>query len=197
MLHILCVAGLQTHDRTHKSDSLKMTLSIKLTISVAAIVLILARMRWPQLQIDSITLGLVILAIIPWLVEVISSAEFMGWKVELRKMETRQGKQEDELNALKFIVAHLVTRQELAHLKNLKTVSMPFRWVRTGDFENELRHLRDLGLLQTKHGKTIADMLRDEGSDAHAHIEITQSGMTYLKLRRNFYKPMKGESSKC
>ena len=166
---------------------MKLSFPIKASISLIAVILLLVHVRWPLLQIDSITVSLAIVAMVPWILEGVGSAEFMGWKVELRNLEHRQGRQQDELNILKFMVAHFVTRQELAHLKNLANTASPFLWHKTAKFEEELRHLRDLGFVSTKHAdRGITDLMKNVGGDVHQYLEITPSGKTYLAFRDAF-----------
>jgi len=60
-------------------------LRIKLTVSVIAGALLIARLVWPSLRIDAVALGLVVVLILPWLSSLIKSAEFPGgWKVEFQ-----------------------------------------------------------------------------------------------------------------
>jgi hypothetical protein len=55
---------------------------LKAVISIIAIGTIFLRMLMPELKIDSITLTLMAMAILPWLSELIESAKFPGgWEV--------------------------------------------------------------------------------------------------------------------
>lgn len=48
----------------------------------------IARLLWPWLQIDAVSLGLLALVILPWLTPLIKSAELPGgWKVEFQDVE--------------------------------------------------------------------------------------------------------------
>lgn len=65
--------------------SIKRTTILKSTITGLAILVIVSRFLWPTLSIDSITLGLLVIAVLPWLADVIKSAEFPGgWKIEFQ-----------------------------------------------------------------------------------------------------------------
>jgi hypothetical protein len=56
-------------------------------VTLVALVLALAHLLFPSLAIDAITLGLLAVAIIPWLAPLIKSLELPGgWKVELQEM---------------------------------------------------------------------------------------------------------------
>jgi hypothetical protein len=62
---------------------------LNVAISVCAIGIIIARLIWPNLKIDAITLGLIIVAILPWLSGLIESAKFPGgWEVKFRDIKT-------------------------------------------------------------------------------------------------------------
>lgn len=61
---------------------------LKLTVSVSAVVVIIIRIVFPDLRIDSITFGLMLVAILPWLSELIESAKFPGgWEVKFRDVK--------------------------------------------------------------------------------------------------------------
>ena len=60
----------------------------KIMISVSAILLILIRLLWPQITVDAITLGLLVVAALPWFAAILESAELPGgWKLEFRKLD--------------------------------------------------------------------------------------------------------------
>jgi hypothetical protein len=61
---------------------------LKLIISLSAIVFIIIKLIRPDLEVDVITLGLLIVAILPWLSSLIKSAEFPGgWKIEFKDVK--------------------------------------------------------------------------------------------------------------
>jgi hypothetical protein len=61
---------------------------LKVLLSVIAITAIAVRMIWPDIKIDSITLGLIILALLPWFSEIIESAKLPGgWEVKFRDVK--------------------------------------------------------------------------------------------------------------
>lgn len=60
---------------------------LKIVISTAAICVIFVRIWRPDLKIDAVTFGLIIVAVIPWLSELIESAKFPGgWEVKFRDL---------------------------------------------------------------------------------------------------------------
>ena len=58
---------------------------IQFVISGVALVLVAIHLVWPSLKVDAITVTLVILAGVPWLAPLVSSAKFPGgWEVTFR-----------------------------------------------------------------------------------------------------------------
>ncbi len=59
---------------------------LALVITLSALAIALVHIRWPDLPIDAITLGLIVIAVVPWLAPYFKSLEFPGGlKVELRE----------------------------------------------------------------------------------------------------------------
>jgi len=66
---------------------------LKAAISAAAIGVIILRLRYPELKIDAITFGLILVAILPWLSELIESAKFPGgWEIKFRDLRNAGAK---------------------------------------------------------------------------------------------------------
>lgn len=62
--------------------------SLKVVITASAILCIVARLIWPSVKIDSITLGLIVVAVLPWISGLIESVEFPGgWKIRTRDVQ--------------------------------------------------------------------------------------------------------------
>ena len=61
---------------------------LKVSLSIAAIGAIIMRLIWPDMKIDIVTLGLVIVAALPWLSAILESAKFPGgWEVKFRDVQ--------------------------------------------------------------------------------------------------------------
>lgn len=61
---------------------------LKVTISGIACFLLPVRIFWPELKVDSVTLGLLVVGVLPWLSNLIESAKFPGgWEVKFRDLE--------------------------------------------------------------------------------------------------------------
>lgn len=61
---------------------------LKVLLSFIAISAITLRLIWPNLKIDSVTLGLIVLALLPWFSEIIETLKLPGgWEVKFRDMQ--------------------------------------------------------------------------------------------------------------
>lgn len=61
---------------------------LRQVVTLGAVLLALAHLVWPTLAIDSITLVLVVIALLPWLAPIFKSLEFPGgWKVEFQDLQ--------------------------------------------------------------------------------------------------------------
>lgn len=61
---------------------------LKVGITLVAAILMVVRLIWPNLKIDSITIGLFVVAILPWLASLIQSAKLPGgWEITFRDVQ--------------------------------------------------------------------------------------------------------------
>jgi hypothetical protein len=82
--HAVRLIKLLSHQRRYMKISINW---LKIVISAAAISVIIVRIWKPDLKIDAITFGLIVVAILPWLSELIESAKFPGgWEVKFRDL---------------------------------------------------------------------------------------------------------------
>lgn len=162
-------------------------LALQALISAFALAALLAHILRPDLAIDAISFGLFILALLPWLSDLIASAEFPGgWKVQFRAVVARQELQQRDLATLKFLVSHFLTEAELNHLQRFESPA-PFSFTRDGTtdaFKSELRRLRSMGLIRSHTGQSISIVLRQDKGDVKKDYELTPAGKDYLKLLR-------------
>ncbi len=62
--------------------------TVKSIITLGALVAVLARVIWPDLAIDGVTLGLLGLSVLPWLSPLVKSAELPGgFKIEFQDVQ--------------------------------------------------------------------------------------------------------------
>lgn len=73
-----------------------------IVITLIAIVGVISRLIWPDIKIDSITIGLLFIALIPWLPNYIKSAKLPGgWEINFQNLEAAGKKiiKEEELKS--------------------------------------------------------------------------------------------------
>lgn len=62
---------------------------VRSLISLGAVALIALRVWFPEIKIDTITIGLLIVAVLPWLSSLLESAKFPGgWEVKFRDLDS-------------------------------------------------------------------------------------------------------------
>lgn len=68
----------------------------QITISAVALIIVVVHLKWPDLKIDSITLTLLLVAVIPWLSQIFRSLEFPGgWKIEFQDLQKAKKRADD------------------------------------------------------------------------------------------------------
>lgn len=61
---------------------------LRKAVTLGALSIALIHVIWPSLAIDAITLGLLVIAVLPWLAPLVKSLELPGgWKIELQEMK--------------------------------------------------------------------------------------------------------------
>lgn len=88
----------------------------------------------------------------------------------------------DSKNTTHFVVNSLLSHYEWQHLLKLAR-NETFNYHKQRSFEQELRHLRTLGFIETKPGIQICSL--PESGDLRNFFFITERGKDYLKKRKN------------
>jgi hypothetical protein len=139
-------------------------------------------------KLDPIAIGIAVIGLSPWIARILSSAKFAG--IELRFLEKKVNEQGNDLETIKFLVAHFLSASELKWLNRFLT-SENFI-IRTDhfadEFKAEIRHLRGLGFITHYPDMGLRKMYEGPAGErnVHAHFHITDSGRKYLSLRRDF-----------
>lgn len=81
--------------------SIRRNAAIQTVVTAAAIVLVAMHLMWPSMKIDSVVLGLLVIAILPWMGAVFESVEGPGWKVTYRRLKAELDSTRDELEMTK------------------------------------------------------------------------------------------------
>ena len=149
----------------------------------------MVHMIWPGLVIDAITLGLLVIAILPWLSTLIERATLPGgWGVNFRidAVQEEQKIQRNQLEAINHLLNRLITSSELEHLVRIRDGEKyeveDSKKIRT--FLEELRHLASLGFITREPRITIGglgDQLKTDGrADLKNYVSLTDAGRDYL-----------------
>lgn len=110
-------------------------------------------------------------------------------EVKETKQEVKETKQEvneskDEIKRLlDFTIKHILNQYELRHLQKLGVPDKPFKFdASKGNLKNELRKLRDLGLISELDGRRLwVGRLPDKGDDLNKFVKLTERGKQYLE----------------
>ena len=151
---------------------------------------------YPSLKFgDSLSVGLLIVAVLPWLAQLLSSVRLPGgWELvfrEIRENQEKQGtllsNQQEQIRALRTAVRGIVTKYEYDKLVGLNQEG-DFLCSYSDDMFQELKRLRALNLVCHHEGTGLARMQHDhKGSDAKFNVKqyfyITPEGRRYLKIR--------------
>jgi hypothetical protein len=155
---------------------------LRVAISVGALTLFVVQLAWPRLRLEATSLGLLALAVLPWLSSVLESAKLPGgWELKFREVEREQRRQRDEIETLRFLIEGYVTDHELTHLRKLASGD-PFPFDRSDAFRKELERLVGMGLVGRREGRGVRTVF-DAGDDVQKHLAITERGRAYLRHR--------------
>ena len=158
----------------------------KVLITVVPLVLVVIQLVIEH-QIDVATLGLVAIALLPWLYTLIESTDLPGGitiRFRLRRLQDEQARQGLELDTLKFLITHVVSIDEEQHLKNVANrPHLTFNW--RDEFGKEMWRLWRHRLIKEKHGATTLQEMehKRKGDRFENYFEISAAGSEYLRLR--------------
>ncbi|MEQ1905730.1 MAG: hypothetical protein ABL888_16195 [Pirellulaceae bacterium] len=174
--------------------------SIAIAITISALVLLVAKValhsRYPALKFDDITtLGLLVVAAIPWIATLIESLRVGDVEVRFKGIEEEQDAQADILANQHDVLLQTVRRLSnmidemvgqngrslLAHLRDKKTYVYEPSADGRDEMRSTLRQLRLLGLISTQH--KIHDLIKDTGDpvDLNQELIIEPKGALYLE----------------
>jgi hypothetical protein len=133
--------------------------------------------------LDSVALGLAVIALSPWIAKLLKSLKFGGLQVEFQQVKERVVAQGKEISQLKFLIKNFITHYELGHLiklSSLKSYTIDFAAI-SPDCEGELRRLRALKFIEQKSNTTIGELFRERKTrDLHNYFVLTKEGREYL-----------------
>ena len=149
------------------------------------------QMKNEQIKFDNPAVILLFLSLTPWFPIILEKATLPGgWNLEFRKIKEQQYIQSKEIKDLNFLLLHFITDFEKIHLQNLNS-SNRFAYEFRQTFEEELRRLLALKLIERHPGKGIRSARNDKDSnynDLKKHFYITDKGKEYLERIKWFDK---------
>jgi hypothetical protein len=181
-----------------------MPVPVQIAWVAAAVTLIILRMFWSQLSIDSTTVGLLLVAGVPWLFSVLESAKLPGGiELKLRSMEEKVESQKEhveqqdrELQRQQDIINQLVVYTmsdyifwhlcQIFHKQHDGKGDYIFR--KNQDFEHDLRFLMDNGYIKYVDVANMAD-----GTDLVKVVELTPVGTFMVQQREQLRAKQAGQ----
>jgi hypothetical protein len=137
-------------------------------------------------HIDGWAITLLVVGFLPWLRTIFESIQFPGGgSVKYRQLEAKQERQEDEIKALRFLVANFLTGDEAEYLRVFAS-SEPVRFgpdYDSGKAFQAVQRLGQIGLVRGKTNLSAAALVNADQTDLKTLFEITELGYQYLKLR--------------
>ena len=161
---------------------------LKVGISLVAVILMGVHLIWPGLKIDSITIGLFMLGILPWLASLLQSAKLPGgWEITFRDVEEAAKKATqtkdtpeqiiDSESPSFFDVADLDSNLALVHLrieieKRLRTLAQNANLNSTGPLLRLFRDLQRDGVVDNVVFSGLQELIMAGNQAAHgAEVE--------------------------
>lgn len=154
----------------------------------AVLALVAAHMTSEALRIDEITLGLLVLAVLPWLLDLVKSIRVGDFELELRDLERQVDRQDEVLQRqqrqINELVRYSMSASVFRHLCGIALLRR-YEYVHGDADRRELYFLRDAGYIRPRSGDFV-----DFGPDLHKQnladlAEPTPIGWTCIRLRRD------------
>lgn len=164
---------------------------IKIAITAITFVLFLLH-QW--IKFDTIALGLLFIAVLPWLSAFLQSAELPGgWKFQFDQVKEEQEKHGKDIDTLKFLVVNLFTKPEVEHLKKISSGAefsidlddATNRSIFFSTFRNEIARLYNSDFITFHKDSRGADLFDPGGPDKRNvldYCKITCNGRQFLSL---------------
>jgi hypothetical protein len=172
-------------------------MTVKWALTAAASVGLAVHLHWPQLKLDAITVGFLLLAFVPWLAPIVKSIEVQGLgKVELQDLKREVNRQSSDIQMIKAALKGIVTRFEIDYLRRLARAE-PWNCQYDPDTYIRLKRLDDMGFVLptlsiegSRRLVRVQELFGDESIpvdkrkwfDMKAYVEITDDGRKYIAL---------------
>jgi hypothetical protein len=162
---------------------------IRIAVSVIAVALLALRARYPNvLPADATTIGLLIVAVLPWIYSVVDSAEFPGgWKVHFRQLQAEVDVQQKALaaqqRAINELVKYSLSASIFHHLCGIALLRT-YTYHDGDSNRREMYFLRDNGLLRPRGAAFLDFDGRLDGQNLVDLAEPTEIGWNCIELRK-------------
>jgi hypothetical protein len=118
---------------------------------------------------------------------VFKTLEFGGMEIQFQEVKDKVAAQGHEIDEIKFLILNFLSRWELLNLTKLAGTEPYIINLdeASPEFEEELRHLRAIGLIDHAPTVTIKTFIHGEPrkKDLRQYFGLTESGRQYLKHR--------------
>ena len=172
----------------------------KLGITAAASLLIMYQVglisndEHQRIPLDAVTLGLFVIAVIPWASSFLRSIEAFGVKAHLWKIQNQTHELAVEVALMKEVFEMLLSSFEVDHLKYFDQSGKFEADVRddsgkiNNNFKMELEHLVTLKFVDRESGRGFTSLFAEGAKKRNVkeHFHITERGRKYLNLARQF-----------
>jgi hypothetical protein len=130
-----------------------------------------------HLGLITLTALLIVLLLWPEAISRVKLVEVPGIKFEMLELREKQAQQSLQLEDMKLIIPLLLPEPERKHLLNLaRNPRAPYK--RSRVTQDELRHLRSLGLIKMKPMSTVGELPDD--FKLEDHFEFTDRGKRWV-----------------
>lgn len=167
-----------TESQNSNKDAL---LAPKIILPVAALGLLVLRIARPELTIDSVTLGLLLVACLPWFLSILESAKLPGGiEFTVARLQKTVGEQQELINQM---VTYSMSENIYIHLWFIAHTE-EYKYSNNDAMRRELYYLRDAGYLMPRGGRGFLDFNQDvNGRNLVEFAEPTPIGWSILRLR--------------
>ncbi|ALI24474.1 hypothetical protein XA26_06130 [Mycolicibacterium fortuitum] len=154
-------------------------------LSLACLVLLVWHFIDPARQIDAWTVTLLVVGFLPWLRYVFESIAFPGGgSIKFRDLEAKQAQQQEQIDALRFVVAYFLPDEELRVLKRFVAPEpYPMDSPEAPEFYRAKANLHGLGFIEPIADNWNEEFGKGPTDDLKIFFRISDRGREFLRLR--------------
>lgn len=164
------------------------SMKIAAGITVASLLLLLLK-GYLQIRLkqsilnDSVSIGLLVVAALPWLSQLISSAKIGGNELIFREIAQQKVETDQKLDQMLQLIKNLISEDDREILRKLNSAE-PFVYKHDSNqkdpIRNQFRRLRTFRLINSK--RSISDVIDRDNSDRDikSDISVTKEGKDFI-----------------